>query len=1072
MSNKLKNMRTLLLILLAMVSLNVSAQTITLTGNVKDKSGDPIIGASIVEKGTTNGTITDFDGNFSLKVSGKDPIVVSYIGMKSQEINVKGGGKSISIFLEDDTQALDEVVVIGYGTAKKKDLTGSVSTINSAALKDIPVANIAEAMSGKMAGVQITTTEGSPDADVKIRVRGGGSITGDNTPLYIVDGFPVNSISDIPSSDIQDIVVLKDASSTAIYGARGANGVILITTKSPKEGKFSLSFNGSYGWKKLANKLDVLSPYQFAAAQYELAAMSDKVSDQYEPYFGKFQDMDIYNTVNGTDWLDEVFGRTGYTINNNISVTGGNDKVSYNLSYSRVDDKAIMTGSDYKRNSLSAKFNASPFKWLKLDFTARYSDTDVNGGGANDVKSEKSTNDSRLKHSVIYTPITMSNVTSDTDDEEEIGSLFPPLTMIRDTYRYKDNQIYSYNGGVTIKPIKGLSIRSELGYESRPGLENRYYGITTYYARQNSSYQNEPALSVAETYFNRFRNTNTINYEATFKKIHKLTVLIGEETMATRSRTATTQVDGMPLALSPEDSFKFTSSGKYTSYNNYTKPDVKLLSFFGRANYDLYGRYLLTATFRADGSSIFAPGQRWGYFPSVAVGWRISDEKFMQNTSEWLSNLKLRFSYGTAGNNNIDSDQYRSMYSVKNTAYLQQGTSYWTTGTQLYNPDLKWETTYTRNLGLDFGFWNNRLNGSVELYSNNTKDLLIDFPVNGTGYNTQARNIGETSNKGVELQLNGVIVDTKDWGLDLNFNISKNKGKVKSLGGLDQIIAGSTWSSKMSDDYRVYVGQEIGLMYGYVTEGRYSVDDFNRTDSKWELAGVVKDDAGNYVSGPADNSSIAGKSWGPGALKLKDLNEDGKIDANDRKIIGHAAPKFTGGFGINLRYKSFDLSTAFTFVYGNDIYNANKIEFTSNDNNYKYRNMTTEMALGSRWTNVDWATGDLITDKAALAATNANTSLWSPNSQYVTHSWAIEDGSFLRMNNLTVGYSLPKNIIAKVFLQQCRLYFTATNLFCLTNYSGFDPEVDTRTKTPLTPGVDYSAYPKSRTYNFGINLTF
>ena len=1071
MSNNLKNMRTVLLILLAAISLNVSAQTITLTGNVKDKTGEPIIGASILEKGTTNGTITDFDGNFTLKVSGKVPVIVSYIGMKTQEFNVKGKTR-IDVTLEDDTQNLDEVVVIGYGTAKKKDLTGSVSTINSEALKDIPVANVAEAISGKMAGVQVTTTEGSPDADVKIRVRGGGSITGDNTPLYIVDGFPVNSISDIPSTDIQDIVVLKDASSTAIYGARGANGVILITTKSPTEGKFSVSYNGSYGWKKLAGKLNVLSPYEFAAHQYEEAAIANKISDQYEPYFGKFQDMDIYNTIEGTDWVDEVFGRTGYTINNNVSINGGTDKISYNISYSRVDDKAIMTGSDYTRNALSAKIKAKPFKWLNLDFSTRYTDTDINGGGANDVKSEKSTNDSRLKHSVIYTPIAMGNVTAGTDDEEEVGSLFPPTTMIRDTYRYKDNQIYSYNGGVTIKPIKGLSIRSELGYENRPGLENRYYGKSTYYARQNSSVQNEPALTVTTKYFNRFRNTNTINYYATFKKIHKLTVLLGEETMATRSRTVTNQIDGISDAFSPEDAFKYTVNGKYSSFNNYTDPDVKLLSFFGRANYDLMGRYLLTATFRADGSSIFAPGQRWGYFPSVAVAWRLSDEKFMQGASKWLSNLKLRFSYGTAGNNNIDSDQYRSMYSAKNTAYLEQGTSYWTTGTQLYNPDLKWETTYTRNLGIDFGFWNNRLNGSIELYSNNTKDLLIDFPVNGTGYNTQARNIGETSNKGVEFQLNGVIVDTKDWGFDINFNISKNKGKVKSLGGLKQIIAGSTWTSTMSDDYRVYVGQEIGLMYGYVTEGRYSVDDFNWDGSKWVLAGVVTDEKGNYVSGPADNSSITGKSWGPGALKLKDVNKDGKIDANDRQVIGHAAPKFTGGFGINLRYKNFDLSSAFTFVYGNDIYNANKIEFTSNKNNYKYRNMITDMALGNRWTNIDWQTGAVITDKAALTAANANTSLWSPYNQFVFHSWAVEDGSFLRMNNLTVGYSLPKEWIKKVFMQQCRVYFTATNLFCITSYSGFDPEVDTRTKTPLTPGVDYSAYPKSRTYNFGINLTF
>ena len=449
MSNKMKNMRAFLLSLLAVISLSVSAQNVTVKGTVTDKTGETVIGASVVQKGnTSNGTITDIDGNFSLSVPSNATLVISYVGMTTQEIAVKGQ-KTINVVLADDAQALEEVVVIGYGTAKKKDLTGSVATVNSETLAAVPVASATEALQGKMAGVQITTTEGSPDAEMKIRVRGGGSITQSNEPLFIVDGFPVESISDIPPTDIEDITVLKDASSTAIYGSRGANGVIIVTTKSGKEGKMSVSYNAYYSWKKVANKLDVLSARDYANWQYELGLLTDKI-DNYNKYFGNFQDLDLYDNVATNDWQDLTFGRTGHTFNHNISLNGGNDKIKYAFSYSHMDDKAIMQMSDFKRDNANLKLNHKPVKNVSIDISARFSRTKINGGGANDANSSLNT-DKRLKYAVQYTPFPVPGLSDElnSDNEEPNSLLINPLTSLVDNDTRKERVTYNLGAAFT-----------------------------------------------------------------------------------------------------------------------------------------------------------------------------------------------------------------------------------------------------------------------------------------------------------------------------------------------------------------------------------------------------------------------------------------------------------------------------------------------------------------------------------------------------------------------------------------------------------------------------------------------
>lgn len=1071
------------------------AQNRRITGTVKEASGETIIGATVMVKGTTTGTVTDFDGNYTIEVpANAKTLVFSYVGMQSRELEAQAG--KIDVVLTSASQDLDEVVVIGYGTAKKRDLTGSVSSVGAKSLKDLPVASAGEALQGKMAGVSVTTTDGSPDAEIKIRVRGGGSITQESAPLYIVDGFPVSSIGDIPPSDIQSIDVLKDASSTAIYGSRGANGVIIITTKSAKEGKLSISYNGNYGFKQLAKKLDVLSVYDFAYFQRELAVLKDgnrgvgtvnSKTDTWESYFGPYSNLDSYKNVVGTDWQDEAFGRTGSVFQHNVSLSGGSDKISFNLSYNRMDDKAIMMESAYSRDNLNFKMNAKPIDRVKIDFTARYSNTYVEGGGANEGAkgmTEKATSDSRLKNCIIYTPVVLKNRTEeDATDEEEVGSLFPPTVSISDNYQERRTQNYNFNGGISVDIIKGLTARVELGYDGKYDEKARYYGLSTYYVRSNATYKQQPAIELTNNNTSKFRNTNTVNYDIKhfMPKGHSFNILLGEEMIIGGGVNLNSWIENMPTYLSPSQSFGFTGSGTPISNVRYVNREDKLLSFFARANYDYQGRYLVSATFRADGSSKFAPGKQWGYFPSVSAAWRISDESFLEESKEWLSNLKLRLSYGMAGNNDIPAGQYLRSYTSKpSNSYISESVSnfYYGAGTRMANENLRWETTITRNIGVDFGFFNNRLSGTIEGYWNNTQDLLIDFPVPGSGYGTQYQNVGSTQNLGVELSLTGVIIDKKDYSLEVFANIGANFNKVVDLGGLSSIAGSSGWNSEVTGDYMIVPGQPLGQMYGYVTDGRYTTEGFsyNSVFGEWVHSDPLQE--------ASITKTIAGKSWGPGALKFKDIDgyeadgktrtgaPDGKIDGADMTVIGNSNPLFAGGFGLSARIKWVDISANFTYSYGNQVYNANKLEFTSTSK-YEYRNMISEMTPGNYWTNMDPQTGFVVTDVDRLNELNANTTLWSPvSSRYVFHSWAVEDASFLRLSNLTVGVSLPQRYLKKIHLQQVRLYFTGYNLFVATAYTGYDPEVDSRRKVPYTTGVDYSAYPKSRSYNFGVNLTF
>lgn len=1090
MSNKMKNARAWLLFLwVAVISLSVSAQNVTVKGTVTDKTGETVIGASVVQKGNTgNGTITDLDGNFTISVPSNATLVISFVGYKTQEVAVKGQ-KLVNVVMEDDSQALEEVVVIGYGTTKKKDLTGSVVSVGGETLAKVPVASAAEALTGRLAGVQITTTDGSPEAEMLIRVRGGGSVTGDNSPLYIVDGFPVSNINDVAPADIATIDVLKDASSTAIYGSQGANGVVIITTKSAKGGKTQISYNGYVQSKKLAKRKEVLNNYEYALANYELAALEGSNGlKNFEKKFGVFDDLYLYNSVEAIDWQDDMFGSNVLSQSHNVSIQGGNDKTKYSLSVTYQKDGGLMVNNDYSRLTGNFKLSHEISKVLKFDFNARLSDATTNGsgtsGGNYKVRTSQAVTSRPIKGLEGFTEIDPSQLT----DEEYEQYIRDNMTLTEQQQQYwkkKFQKSYKFNGGINWDILKGLRFRVEAGYEWAFNETQSWWGHTT----SNASYVGGlPLADWTKANARKLREAATLTYDFDLNKDHKFNVMLGQEINSTMGDENYMKADHFSKDLSAEKVFaNFGLADGTLTTTSKVNPDQNLASFFGRLNYNFRDRYLVTFTMRADGSSKFAPGNQWGYFPAGAIAWRVNEEPFMENTQDWLSNLKLRLSYGTVGNNRIADMLYMPTYAINvNKAYGigDKINNYYATASKLLaNPNLKWETTITRNIGLDFGLFDEKISGTVEAYWNSAVDLLIERNIIAPGYEKTMENTAETSNKGIELSLNAFILENKNYSLSANFNIGFNKSNVEKLAdGLKQMEFASGWAGtdlKGYNDFRVEVGQPLGLMVGWVTDGYYTTNDFTGYDES----------TGKYTlkQGVPTVGMLGGRAGvRPGTIKFKDISgpngvPDGVVDDYDRTVIGKATPKVTGGFGLNGTFHGFDASLMFNFVLGNDIYNAEKIASTQ-----QYRtsnpNLLNIMNSSNRYTYIDNA-GNLVTDLATLAAMNEGANAkkyWTPwsfgNATAVPHSWAVENGSFLRLQNVTVGYTIPAKYTKKFLCEQFRVYCTLNNVFVLTDYSGYDPEVSSSIRgskaSGLTPGVDYSAYPKSFSWTLGVNLTF
>lgn len=757
-----------------MIPIEALAQRITVEGIVTDSNGEPIIGATVIEKGNkTNGVVTDLDGKFSITVSEKKKVlVITYIGMKPQEV-VSQPGKLLKVKMEDESQLLDEVVVVsvGYGNARKRDLTGAISSVGENTLKNIPVTSASSALTGRLAGVSVITSEGSPDASVSIRVRGGGSITQSNEPLFIVDGFEVSGIDDIPPTDIESIDVLKDASSTAIYGAKGANGVILVTTKSGRTGRTEVSFNASVGFSRMYNQTEVLSPYEYVYLQRELDS-SDNAG--FFDKFGRWEDINNYKARVGTNWQDMLFGNTGIKQNYNLNISGGSKDLIYSLSYTHDDESYIMSVSNFKRDNLNLKLTKKFGDKLRLDFNAKMINRVVDGPS---VSSGSKLRDA-IKYPNIGTLTDLSDEDLAGDDEiliENISNLNDPMFNITNEYKKQTKFNNNYNVALIWNIIKGLEWRAEgtYGY-SYDRTDNIWLANTG----EANSKAGQPVARRQYWNGNNWALRTILNYKFDIQKKHRFGIMAGWEAKHSQRDEMEINADYYPADYTVDNILAMWNNG--TSEPTYTtiEEPSRSMSYFGRLNYIFNDRYYLTFTLRSDGTNVFAPGNKWGIFPAGSLAWRISDEKFMDSVRNWFNNLKLRASYGKSGNARVGSywrQTYSPVTNTKNLYYQNEiGQSSLQPSTRLRNENLTWESKYSTNLGLDMTFWN-RLNVTFDFYNDVTKDLIMEIQLPSvSGYRTQYQNLGQTTNRGVELSLNANLINKKDFFLDFNFNLNNS----------------------------------------------------------------------------------------------------------------------------------------------------------------------------------------------------------------------------------------------------------------------------------------------------------
>ena len=1052
---------------LAFVSMAAYAQSLTITGKVVDSEGYELIGSSVTIKGAVGvGTVTDINGNYTLKVkdASKDVLIFSYVGMTSQEVKVNNQSV-INVTLKADAVMLDEVVAIGYATVKRKDLTGSVASVGGQELSKIPVSDVTQALSGRMAGVMVQQSEGAPGSTVSIRVRGGISITQSNEPLYVIDGFPSeDGMASLDPAEIETIDVLKDASATAIYGARGANGVVVISTKngSKSHGKATVTFDSYVGFKTLAKKLDVLSPYEFVRLDYERTLWRMSTGDagadgmtSWEKRYGKYSDIEAnYANRPGINWQDEALGRTALTQNYRVAVSGKTEKMNYSLAYSFYNEEGAMVYSGTKKHNISFNMNHEVNKWLTVNSRISYDQRRVEGMGT----SGDSDRFNKMQHILQYRPTigiqgTDAELLAGEDPilADDSGNVMQnPLISAAEEINDREWRTFQANGGLTFNIAKGFSFRNNTGMRYQTTRFDVFYGEKSSIGKRSSA---NGYIQYAEN--SSFQTSNVLNYEYKKKK-HKLVAMLGQEWVSRWTRNMRASATNFPNNDINLDDMNLGIPGSITSNANY---DDKLLSFFTRFNYNFGEKYLVTATLRADGSSKFSEDKKWGLFPSVSAAWRMGEEKFIKNLN-LFSDLKLRVGYGMSGNNRIGS--YASL-NLLNSVKYPNGESNMPgyVPTAIPNEMLQWESNNTLNIGLDLGFLEQRLTISPEFYVNESTHLLLNSRIpSSSGYSNMIRNIGKTQNIGVDLTISSVNIQKRNFTWNTNFNLSHNKNTIKALSGEQYFLEEAKFGYNQKT-HKIEVGKSIGQFYGYRTLGLYQVEDFDYDPNtkKYTLKEGIP-----YRGSRSETQ--------PGMWKFADTDGNKVIDENDQTVIGEANPKFFGGLNNTFTYKNFDLSIFFTFSYGGEVLNATKL--TNTQAGKSGYNVLDAVNSSKRWMTIN-RNGDIITDPQELAALNAGKSAAVVNDMeqgdtYI-HSWAVEDASYLRLSNVTIGYNFPRKWIRKAGIQKLRLYATGSNLFVWTPYTGFDPEVSTKGSN-LTPGVDYGAYPRSHSYVFGLNVTF
>ena len=1067
------NLKSLfLLFVCVLMGITANAQGLTVTGKVVDGDGYEIIGGNVAIKGIARvGTITDLNGNFSINVPdpSKDVLVFSYVGYATQEVKVNNRA-IINVTLKTDALVLDEVVAIGYATVKRKDLTGSVTSVGSKELSKVPTTDITQALAGRMAGVQIQQTEGQPGASVSIRVRGGISITQSNEPLYVIDGFPSeDGMATLDPAEIETIDILKDASATAIYGARGANGVVVITTKngSKASGKATVTFDSYIGFKKIANKLDVLSPEEFVLLDYERTmykiATGDADTDAMNKWierYGNFGDISKnYASREGVDWQKETLGRTALTQHYRLGVSGNTDMMQYNLAYSYYDEEGAMVHSGTKKHNISFNMNHKVNKWLSVNARISYDQMRVEGMGT----SEGGNRFNKMQHILQYRPTYGVQGADELllEDEDPIfadesGNVMQnPLLSAAEEIKDKEWRTFQANAGATIKLFKGLTFRNTTGMRYQTRRNDVFYGDKSMTAKRSSINGNITNMESSS-----FQTSNVLTYKWK-NKVHDLTAMLGHEYVTKWTRQFSAGATNFPNDEIGLGDLSLGLPSTPTSSENY---DDKLLSFFGRVNYNLMDKYLFSASLRTDGSSKFGKNNKWGYFPAFSAAWRLSEEQFIKDL-DIFSDLKFRIGYGLSGNNRIDS--YASLAVLESVTYPnQESAQAGYASKQVPNPDLKWEANKTFNVGLDLGFFNQRLSISPEFYINRSSNLLLNAKLpNSSGYSTMIINAGETENMGVDLTINSVNIMSKDFEWTTALTLSHNKNSVKKLTGEQvQLYMASMGITGAGSSHRIGVDEPLGQFYGYVSDGLYQVEDFDYDVTTGTY--TLKDG----ITYRGDKNSVK-----PGMLKFKNVDgsEDNKVTEEDKTVIGNAYPSIFGGLNNTFTYKNFDLSVFFTYSIGNDVLNATKL--TNTRTGLTNKNVLAIANAANRWTNINEA-GEWVNEPEELAVLNQGKTIayFADNldaTNALVHSWAVEDGSYLKLSNITLGYTFPSRMLAKIGLSKLRLYATGSNLWTWTKYTGYDPEVSTMSSS-LTPGVDFGAYPRSRSFVFGINVAF
>jgi TonB-linked SusC/RagA family outer membrane protein len=1065
------NFRMLLLTLFAAITMSMSAQS-TVTGTVFDATGEPIIGASVVEKGKATGASTDIDGKFSIRVSKPTAtLVVSYIGTKTQEVALQGR-TNITVTLQDESSLLDEVVVVGYGTMKRSDLAGASTTLGEDAMKGSIITNLDQSLQGRATGVTAMTTSGAPGSSSSIRVRGQATINANAEPLYVIDGVivqgggnsgadfglgdalgngkvsTISPLSTINPADIVSMEVLKDASATAIYGAQGSNGVILITTKRGKAGEAKFSYDGMIAVQRQNTRLDMMNLREYAEYYNDLVATGQASSSNY------YSDPSILGK--GTNWQDAIF-QTALQHQHQVSAQGGTEKVQYYVSGSYMNQDGTIIGSDFQRISLRANLDAQLKSWLKFGMSATYSDIDENlklADGSEGI----------INYSLTTIPdIPIYDIDGNYSSVVREGYTNPnPVALaMLDEIKLSRNKLTG-NFFFDVTPIKNLSWHAEFDYDVSNSKGDRYKPMVDLGSWVRS--QNSASLQKNSSWYWAVKNYVSYNGTA-WDKFH-YNAMVGQECW--ESHYDYNSISNTNL---PSDAVHNPSLGAGTPSISSGFGSSSMASFFTRETLNWDDRYLLTYTYRYDGSSNFGPANRWAGFHSLAAAWRFTNESFFKPFASWLNNGKLRLGWGQTGNANIGSYAWGSAIS-KMPSELGMGYR----PANIANTGVKWETQEQTNIGLDLGFLNDRITFTGDVYNKASKDMLMSMQLpsymgtQGNGSSALAApkgNYGEINNKGLELQITGrPFVGDFEW--ESSFQISFNKNKLVALSGTTNanLVGYGQWNDVVSVSQ---IGQPLYNFYGYVVEGVYE-----------DLADIQNSPVSDHY--PSDGVFNPNSTVWPGDLKFKDINGDGKIDETDRTVIGNPLPDFTFGFTNTFRYKNFDLSIFINGSVGNDVLNYTSISLTHMNSSWTNQLTTVKdraqlvqvdptktYADGSWWyydvTNVKVANPDTKIPRATTADPNDNDRI---SSRY------IEDGSYVRLKNITLGYTFPKKSLRKLHLESLRLYANLQNICTITGYSGYDPEVGASTQDSkgLVYGVDYGRYPSPTVYSFGLNISF